>query len=86
MPSLNRIADVGFRGISRAAATAMALLLTAGTLLAQAPAAPAAPGAPGSLPPAPVPMAPQAGIMEWGIVALMVGLAVFVVCKSSHRN
>jgi len=64
-----------------------AVVLMAGELLAQAPAAPAAPGAPGSaLPPPPVTVAPQAGFMEWVIVAAMVALAVFVVCKSSHRN
>lgn len=86
MRSLHRIATLGFRGIARTAAVAVGVALAAGEVLAQAPAAPAPPGAPGALPPAPAPVAAQAGIMEWGIVVLMVGLAVFVVCKSSHRN
>lgn len=87
MRSLHRIASLGFRGIARTATAVVGVAVAAGEVLAQAPAAPAPPGAPGALPPAPAaPVAGQAGIMEWGIVVLMVGLAVFVVCKSSHRN
>jgi hypothetical protein len=58
------------------------LAWTAGApLWAQAPA-------PGQLPPAPAldPLATRSLSFEWVIVAVMIGLAVFVVCKSSRRN
>lgn len=56
---------------------------TAG-LMAQAPggAVPPAPAA-GA---APAPVATRPLFMEWVIVAAMVGLSLFVVCKSSRRN
>lgn len=60
--------------------------------MAQAPGAPAVPAppagatVPGGAAPAPVPAATRPLFMEWVIVAAMVGLSLFVVCKSSRRN
>lgn len=54
-------------------------------LLAQAPAPPVP--ATGAAPaPAPEAVATRPLFMEWVIVAAMVGLSLFVVCKSSRRN
>lgn len=64
--------------------TGLVLASFAGTAAAQAPAP-----APGTVPAAPA-VDPGAvkpvSILDWGIVAIMVGAALFVVCRSSHRN
>lgn len=67
--------------------TGLVLASLAGTAAAQAPAP--APPAPGTVPTTPA-VDPGAvkpvSILDWGIVAIMVGAALFVVCRSSHRN
>lgn len=67
--------------------TGTLLASLAGTAAAQAPAP--APPAPGTVPATPA-VDPGAvkpvSILDWGIVAIMVGAALFVVCRSSHRN
>jgi hypothetical protein len=61
----------------------VASLAAASSLRAQtAPAAPAAPPDSGST----VVQDASGNYLEWGIVAIGVGVAVFAVCRSSRRN
>jgi hypothetical protein len=53
------------------------LLASFSTALAQVPAPP---------PSAPIVVQGRGLALEWGITILMIGLALFVVCRSSNRN
>lgn len=54
------------------------VLVACQSVMAQAPAPP--PTA------APIVVAGRGLGLEWGITILMIGLAIYVVCRSSHRN